>query len=90
MSGSSATVIGVIGILFFVFCWVMIAIRFFKSRHSSPKSVRATVVDKYIYKPVSRTSGSFAPEHYMIVFLVGNKKVQFAVSEYSYNNYKVK
>jgi len=85
-----STVICVVGILIFVFCWTMIAIKFFKSRHSSVMSVRATVVDKYIHKPVSRMPGAFAPQSYMIVFMVGNKKLQFAVSEYSYNNYKVK
>ena len=83
-----------IGVLVFVFCWTMIAIKFFKSRnspvsYSSVTSVRATVVDKYIHKPVSRMPGGFTPERYMVVFLVGNEKIQFAVSEYSFDSYKV-
>ena len=85
-----STVICVIGILIFVFCWTMIAIKFFKNRNSSVLSVRATVVDKYVHTPVSKMPGEFAPESYMIVFMVGNEKLQFAVSEYSYNKYKVK
>ena len=51
--------------------------------------VRATVVDKYMSQRKPYTYGNFSSADYIVVFLVGDKKLSFHVSEYSFQNYKI-
>lgn len=55
----------------------------------SINSVRAMVVDKYTTQPTPNTYGNFTPVGYVVVFQVGNERLAFNVSEYSFNNYMV-
>lgn len=62
----------------------------FLRRNKMPvRSTSATVCDKYIRKTVSRYPGTGNDETYIVVFDTGKGKLQFAVSEYSYNNYRI-
>ena len=55
----------------------------------SVNAVRAVVVDKYTTQSAPNTYGNFNPVSYVVVFRVGNEKLAFNVSEYSFNNYMV-
>ena len=71
-------------------CWLLIVIKFIKNKFASVKTVNAMVVDKYKTQTVSRIQGTFKSERYIVVFLVGNKKLAFDVSEFSFQGYKIK
>lgn len=77
-------------VLFVCALWVFITVRFIKNRVAPVKSVKATVIDKYTTKTVSKTQGTFKRERHIIVFMAEGKKLSFAVSEFSYPGYKVK
>ncbi|MBQ8002393.1 MAG: DUF2500 family protein [Clostridia bacterium] len=67
--------------------WVLYIVKLIRSRYSSVKTVKAKLVEKYQYKPVSRYNTG---DMYVIVFEAEGKKLSFKVSKFSYNSYKVK
>ena len=71
-------------------CWILVIVKFMKNKYASVKRVKAVVFDKYTTKPLLKTQGVFKRENHIIVFLVGDKKLSFNVSEFSYKNYKLK
>lgn len=61
-----------------------------KDRYSPIMSEKAQIVDKYVVDDFSKIYGKLAKKpQYYIVFLMGNKKRSFRVSEFSYRGYKV-
>ncbi len=78
-----------IAIIFFIVCWVLIVFRFVKSRCAQVRTVKAVVADKYKNEAVSRMQGTFKSNTFIVVFSVGKKKLSFAVSEFSFANYRV-
>lgn len=83
-------IFSILAFLLFVSFWVLIIVRSVKNRRASVKTVKATVVDKYITNTVSRMQGTFKREQHIVVFLAGKKKLAFPVSEFSYNGYRIK
>lgn len=91
-------VAGIILICVFVSIVLGIGVIFIRARKrqinwdcdETATSVRAVVVDKYKMPVAPNVYGSFNTAKYVVVFLVGNEKFGFEVSEYSFNNYKVK
>ncbi len=76
--------------LLVLLCWSLLMIRFIRDKFAPIQTVQAMVVDKYKTKTVSKIPGTFQRERYIIVFLVGEKKIAFDVSEFSFHGYAVK
>ncbi len=85
-----SNVINAIAIILCLLCWIFIIRKFIISRYSPVKTVSAKVVDKYKPDTVSKYPGTFKQARYVVVFEAKNKKLSFDVSEFSYNNYKIK
>lgn len=83
-------VINVIATILFLMCWFWIIKRFIINRYSTVKTVEAEVFDKYKLNAVSKYPGAFKQESCIVVFAAKDKKFSFVVSEFSYNNYKIK
>lgn len=61
----------------------------FKKRFAKVKKVKAQLVEKYTYTPVSRSNPSLVM--YVLVFETEKgKKLSFNVPEFSYGGYKLK
>ena len=73
----------------FVLIWVLIAVRFIKTRSASVKTLKATVVDKYISQNASHYPGDLIPKAHTVVFLAGGKRLSFNVSAFSYESYRI-
>lgn len=84
------TVINLIFIFLFILCWAFIIKKLIWNRIAPVKTVKAELVDKYKANSPSRYPKAFKPEKCIVVFKVGDKKLAFGVSEFSYNNYRVK
>lgn len=77
--------------IFFVLAmWIAVGIRFLKNGRMSVKTVKATVVDKYKSTPATWHPGVAGNERYVVVFSANGEKLAFNVSEYSYQNYRIK
>lgn len=61
--------------------------KLFKKRFAPVKKVKAQLVEKYHYTPVSKHNTS---EVYVVVFEAEGKKLSFNVPEFSYSGYKLK
>ena len=83
-------VINLLSIILFLICWFFIAKRLIWNKVAPVKTVKAEVVDKYKPNIVSKYPGIFKRERYIVVFKTKDKKLSFDVSEFSYNNYKIK
>ena len=81
--------ISIAAMILFWTCWLIVAIRVIWKRFAPVKTVSAEVADKYKTYGLSRFSGAWKREHYIIVFSAGEKKLSFAVSEYSYQSYQL-
>lgn len=77
-------------ILLCAVCWGRLILTFIKNKYSPVKTVKAVVVDKYKAHSVSRIQGTFKRDAYIVVFLAGNKRLSFRVSEFSFQNYRIK
>jgi len=84
MSGTVNAVI----ILFVLVFWFLIIRKFLVNSFATVKEVNAKVVDKYKSEFV-KYYGAFKRERYIVVFEIKEKRVSFAVSEFSYGNYNV-
>ncbi len=61
----------------------------FRKRFAKVKKVKAQLVEKYTYMPVSRSNPN--PKVYVLVFETEKgKKLSFNVPEFSYGGYKLK
>ena len=87
---------GVISILIFlvVFAlWVVViirlAVRVIRNRCASVKTVKAVVIDKNKIEVFSQYAGNGKREKYVVVFLAGEEKLSFYVSEFSYDGYRL-
>ena len=61
----------------------------FRKRLAKVKTVKAQLVEKYTYTPVSRSNPN--PKAYVLVFETEKgKKLSFNVPEFSYGGYKLK
>ena len=89
MQNFGADILSYLAAMVFVICWVMIVLRFIRSRYAKVRSVKAVITDKYKNEPVSRIQGTFKSVTYTVVFSVGTKKLAFDVSEYSFSNFRV-
>ena len=83
-------IINVIAVALFLFCWIMIVRKLIITRYGPVKTVKAEVADKYISHAVSKYPRTFMGDRYIVVFATKNKRLSFNVSEFSYNNYKIR
>lgn len=81
--------INLIMMLLFLVCWIVFAVKCIVNRRAAVTTVQAEVVDKYKPEIVSQHPGTFQPERFIVVFATKGKKLSFAVSEFSYHNYKI-
>ena len=61
--------------------------KLFRKRFAPVKKVKAQLVEKYHYRPVSKHNTN---EVYVVVFETEGKKLSFNVSEFSYGGYNLK
>ncbi len=87
---SLSEILGYILMFFVSVLWVCIIIKAIKHKCSKTVTVRAVVADKYKGRSLSKANMVFSREQYTVVFLADNKKLSFNVSEFSYNNYRIK
>ncbi len=68
---------------------ILCYLNIFRKRFAKVQKVRAQLVEKYTYMPVSRSNVN--TKVYVLVFETENgKRLSFNVSEFSYGGYKVK
>lgn len=78
-------IIGILVLGLMVLCYWNL----FKKSFAKVKKVKARLVEKYTYTPVSRSNPN--PKVYVLVFETEKgKKLSFNVPEFSYGGYKVK
>ena len=82
--------VNVLAIILFLTCWFFIIKKLIQSKYLPVKAVKAEVLDKYKLHTPSEYPKIYKPEHYMVVFKTKDTKLSFRVSEFTYNNYKVK
>lgn len=75
--------------IIFIVCYILIMIKFIKSRTAKLKRTDAVVVDKYKKETFSQRYGALKRDRYVVVFMTENKKLSFDVSEFSYGEYKI-
>lgn len=68
--------------------WLFLIFKVIKNKYSPVKTVKAKVIDKYKVTGIKR-AGVFSTARCFVVFLVGEKKMLFPVSEFSFAHYKV-
>ncbi len=85
-----SNIINIIAIALFFLCWGLIAKKLIVTKYGTPKTVMAEIVDKYKADVVSKYPATFRGENYVVVFATKDKRLSFNVSEFSYNNYKIK
>lgn len=73
----------------FVF-WFLLIKKLIWNRYSSIKTVKAEVFDKYVADAATKYPGTFNRKRYVVVFKTKDTKLSFDVSEFSYNNYRIK
>ncbi|MBQ2932952.1 MAG: DUF2500 family protein [Clostridia bacterium] len=83
-------VVNIIFASLFLLCWFLIIKKIIADKLAPVKTVEAEVVDKYRTDIVSKVQGTFKRQRYIVVFKTKDKKLSFAVSEFSYNSYKIK
>ncbi len=77
-------------VIFFLLFWFPLAKKLIWNKVAPVKTVKAEVFDKYKPDIVSRYSGNFKQESFIVVFKTKGKKLSFNVSEFSYNHYQIK
>lgn len=70
--------------------WILIVKKIIVDKFAPVKTVKAEVVDKYKTEVVTKMQGAFKRQHCIVVFKTKEKKLSFAVSEFSYDNYRIK
>ncbi len=75
-----------IGIILAIYLLIMI--RLIRNRLVPVKKVKATVIDKNRVELFSKYSGTGKRYKYAVVFRVGDRKLSFYVSEFSYGGYR--
>ena len=70
-------------------CWILLIIKLIIGRCAEVRTVKATVVDKYMPETVTNYPGSLKPKRYIVVFSAEDKKLSFDVSEFSYESYRI-
>ena len=90
MSEKIIDIIGLLPLFFCIILTVFIIVRIIRNGIAPVKKVKAVVLEKYTYQPVSRTQGAYNTTNYVIVFQTGKKKLSFNVSEFSYSGYRKK
>lgn len=78
-----------LSVVLVLICWLLIIKKLILSKYGPVKTVKAEVADKYKTGNAYKYSGTFKREGYVVVFNASGKKLSFAVSEFSYNNYKI-
>ena len=69
--------------------WLFLIFKFLKNKYSPVKTVKAKVIDKYKVTGI-KWAGALSLSKYVVVFLVGEKKMSFVVSEFSFAHYKIR
>lgn len=82
--------INIFSMILFILCWFLIIKKLIWNKVAPVKTVKAEVVDKYKPNVISKYSGAFKREHYIVVFKTKDKKLSFDVSGFSYSNYTIK
>ena len=82
------TVILVLFIGLWVLAMVGVAVKLFKNRLASIKTVKAEVIGKNKIEGFSKYAGNGKREKYVVVFQAEGKKLSFYVSEFTYRGYK--
>ena len=85
-----SNIVNVIAIILFLLCWTLIIKKLIVTRYAPVKTVKAEVFDKYKSSTASKYPGVLKREPYVVVFDAKGKKLSFVVSEFSYQNYKIK
>ncbi len=81
--------VGVV-VFFNLFVAYRVFYKLYQDRHAPVKTVKAQLCDKYIADNLSKTYGSAARKaQCYVVFAVGEHKLRFAVSDFSYPGYQV-
>lgn len=70
--------------------WFFIIRKLISDKMSKVKTVKAEVSGKYKPESVSNYPGVSKEEKYVVIFQTKDEKLSFNVSEFSYNNYKIK
>ena len=83
-------VVNIVAVILFLSFWGLVVKRFAQARCTTLKTVKAEVVDKYKSDVVSKYPTSFRGERCVVVFATKDKRLSFNVSEFSYNNYKIR
>ncbi len=85
-----SNIVNVIAIIFFLLCWALIIRKVIVSRYAPVKTVKAEVFDKYKSSIATKYPETLKREPYIVVFSTKKGKLSFVVSEFSYQNYKIK
>ncbi|MBQ4111152.1 MAG: DUF2500 family protein [Clostridia bacterium] len=82
-----ADIINIIFIIIGIVIVAGIALKFFRKE----KIVQAKVIDKQCFdnRIIRKNQAPFTKKEYVITFDCGGKKLNFEVSEFSYNNYRI-
>ncbi len=80
----------IFSIVLFLLCWFPFVKKLIWNKVAPVKTVDAEVFDKYKPNIVSKYPGILKREDYSIVFKTKDKNLSFNVSEFSYNNYRIK
>jgi len=83
-------VINIFSIILFILCWFIIIKKLIWTKVAPVKTVKAEVVDKYKPKTLSKYLGASKQENYIVVFKTKDKILSFNISEFSYNDYRIK
>ncbi len=78
-----------VGIGMLVLWVVAYGLRFFKNWFSPVRTVNATVKNKQKVENFSKYSGNGKSTQYAVTFSVGEKRLSFFVSEFSYGGYRI-
>ncbi len=91
MENLIGNIVNIIFVLLGATIWVGILIRIFRDRLCKTTEAAAIVVNKQCFEKQT-FSKSWAPtsnKKYVVTFLVGDKKLHFDVSEFSYKGYRI-
>jgi len=82
--------INVLSVILFLLCWFFVIKKLIWNKCAPVKTVKAEVFDKYKLNIVSKYPGVSKQESYIVVFKTKGKKLSFNISEFSYDNYRIK
>ena len=83
-------VIAILWIVFVFVFWFLVIKKLICNRYAPIKTVKAEVFDKYEADTATKYPGAFNRKRYVVVFKTKDTKLSFDVSEFSYNNYRIK